>query len=370
MIDRRYFIYFDWVNFLIILLLSAIGILTVFSATYRPDLPFSIFCKKQVFGIAFGLVIYFLCCLIDYKTFERFGYVLYFFTIFLLFITLFTGRIAMGGQRWINLGFFKFQPSEISKILFAPFFSYQLADKDSYNMRDFLPIIILLLVSTFLILKQPDLGTAIIIFLSGFCLLWLAGVRKKFLIVCAVIGIIFAPLSWHFLKPYQKQRISVFLGAGERLKERYQIEQSEIAIGSGGFIGKGFLKGTQNKLQFLPIGSTDFIFSVLCEEWGFLGAFTLLLLFLILFFRIFSVITQLKDFHTQLLAVGLVLPLVISTIINIGMVIGLLPTVGIPLPFITYGISHLWMSFISLGFIQSITMRRFLITSASPWTRS
>lgn len=366
MIDRRYIRSFDWASFFILLALSIIGVLTVLSATYKPEEPYSLFFKKQLFGVITGFVAYFWCCFIDYRTFERWGYFFYFVIISLLALTIIKGSISMGGQRWISLGFFKFQPSEFAKLFFAPYFSYYLTTEKNpnYTFKTFVPVLITLGVSTLLIVKQPDLGTGLIILFSGLILLWLAGIGKKFFWICAGIGLICAPLAYKLLKPYQQKRIAVFLGEGDRRKERYQIEQSQIAIGSGGMWGKGFLQGTQNKLNFLPEGRTDFIFSVLCEEWGFFGALLVLTLYAILFSRLLFHISNLKNFYAQLLATGLVIPLALSTVINIGMVTGLLPIVGIPLPFMTYGISHIWMSFICLGFVQSIMMRRFLLIAA------
>ncbi len=364
MIDLRYIRSSDWTTFLLIVLLSLIGLLTVYSATYRPDEALSLFFKKQVFGVVTGLMLYIVSCYLDYKTFERWGYFLYFGVIALLFWTILKGSMSMGGQRWINLGIFKFQPSECSKLFFAPFLSYYLATEkiSEYSIKTFLPILGALALTMLLILKQPDLGTALVILFSVLTLLWFVGISKQFFFACAFISLIMAPLGWHFLKPYQQQRVLVFLGQGDKTKERYQLEQSQIAIGSGGLTGKGFMKGTQNKLHFLPEGRTDFIFSVFCEEWGFLGALCLILLYLLLFLRLFALTPTIKNFYTQVLAVGLTLPLAFSTLINLGMVIGLLPIVGIPLPFMTYGITHSWISYISLGIIQSIMMRRFLIT--------
>jgi rod shape determining protein RodA len=367
MIDRRYLQYADWVSFFIIITISLIGLAMVFSATYRPEEPYSLFFKKQLFGVISGLVMYILCCWVDYRVFERWGYFLYYVIAFLLAVTIIKGIVSKGGQRWIDLGIFKFQPSELAKIFFAPYLSYYLITERAtrYTLGTFMPVIVLLVVSSFLILKQPDLGTALIVLFSGIVALWLAGLNKKFFLACSIIGLILTPLGFSMLKPYQKARIAVFFGQGDKHKERYQIEQSQIAIGSGGAWGKGFLKGTQNKLHFLPEGRTDFIFSVLCEEWGFAGALLIITLYLFLFYRLLNLISQIKNFYAQILAVGLVIPLVFSTIINICMTIGLLPTVGIPLPFMTYGISHLWMSYIALGFVQNIMMRRFFIAMYS-----
>lgn len=362
LIDRRCFRYFDWLGFILIILLSSISLLFVFSATYKLTQPFSLFFKKQAFGIATGFLIYFFFCFVDYRTLYRWGYFFYYILLGLLVITLIKGSSAMGGQRWINLFFFKFQPSEIAKLLLPAYISYYCYSQKNFphlTFSHFIPILAVVCISFILILKQPDLGTALIVLISGLTLLWLAGISRKFFVMGILIFCITAPLSWSILKPYQKQRILVFLGQGEQHKERYQIEQSKIAIGSGGITGKGYLQGTQNKLMFLPESRTDFIFSVIAEESGFVGTMVLLLLFCILFFRIFYLILTIKNSAAQLLAAGLTIHIVLSTVINIAMVIGLLPIVGIPLPLISYGISHLWITFASLGWFNGIAMRRF-----------
>lgn len=364
LIDRRYIKYFDWLGFFLMLILCVIGLLFVFSATYKPEQPYSIFFKKQALGMISGLIIYFTLCFMDYRTIERAGYFLFFATIGLLIFTIIKGSIGMGAQRWINLGFIKFQPSELTKLLFPMFFSFYIyteKDKLNFTIKEFFPILTVLLISVLLIRKQPDLGTSLVILFSGSILCWISGLSRKFFIACFLLFCVSTPLLWHTLKPYQKKRIEVFLGSGDSKKERYQIEQSKIAIGSGGLCGKGFLCGTQNKLMFLPESRTDFIFAVLCEEWGFIGAITLIFLYFLLFLRFFFIICSIKYFFTQILACGLIIPIIVSTIINICMVCDLLPVVGIPLPFISYGISHIWITFASLGAFNSIAMRRFYL---------
>jgi len=367
-IDRRYFRYFNWTSFGAIMALSLIGLMTVFSATYLPGAAYSIFFKKQALGIVTGLIIYIVCASIDFRHFQRWGYFLFFISIFGLILTAIAGSVGMGGQRWINLGLFKFQPSESAKILYAPYLSFYLSTEPRrewpqkpYPFTVFITPLLVLVFTSLVILKQPDLGTAIIVSMTGITLLWLAGLPRRFIIACALVGLVLAPLAWHSLRPYQKKRVAVFMGYGDERAEGYQIEQSKIAIGSGGLFGKGFLRGTQNKLQFLPEGRTDFIFSVFCEEWGFAGALILLALYTLLFLSLLTSILTINDIYAQLMATGLALPLLYSTLINIGMVTGLLPIVGIPLPFMTYGISHLWMSYISTGLIQSIIMRSHIM---------
>lgn len=362
LIEKKYLKHFDYYSFILTVILSFIGLFFIYSATYTSEKPISLFFKKQFFGILSGIVIYFLFCYFDYRTVQKYGYFAYYAVITVLIFTIIKGNIGLGAKRWFSIGFLKFQPSELIKLFFPLFFCYYFMfekENDIPSFSTFFPIIIVLFFSVLLILKQPDLGTGLVILFSGSILLWLAGLNKKYFIWAIIICSIGAPLLWKNLKPYQKKRIEVFLGAGESKKERYQIEQSQIAIGSGGLIGKGSLKGTQNKLLFLPETRTDFIFAVICEEWGFVGAITILVLYLLLFFRCFYVISTIKNFFAQLLATGLLIPIILTTIINISMVIGLLPIVGIPLPFISYGVSHLWISFASLGCYNNIVMRRF-----------
>lgn len=359
-IDRRYIKYFDWPSFFLIIVLSLIGLMFAFSATYKPELPYSIVFKKQLFGIISGFGIYFLCCLVDYRKALQWGYIGYIAIIALLAVTLIKGSIGMGGQRWIDLAFVKVQPSELAKFFFPAFITYYFYTHRDYfenTWYDFIPILIPLLVSTVLVLKQPDLGTAIVLLVSGLITLWLAGLSNKFFIYCGICGLLATPVLWHMLRPYQKARVFVFLGQGKSNKERYQIEQAKIAIGSGGLTGKGFLQGTQNKLRFIPAGQTDFIFAVLCEEAGFIGTMIILVLYIIFFLRLFSIIQTIKPPDPKLFAAGLILPIMLSAIINICMVLGLLPIVGIPLPFMTCGISQTWTTFASLGVFTGIAIR-------------
>lgn len=316
-------------------------------------------------GIISGLIIYTLFCTIDYRTLMRWGYFCYIGVVGLLIFTLIKGSIGMGAQRWINLGFIKLQPSELTKLLFpafATYYFYTQKDMIDTSWSNMWPVLATLGCSFILILKQPDLGTALILLFSSLLFLWLLGVHTKFFIIGALTVLSLTPVLWLGLKPYQKKRITVFLGYGDSKKERYHIEQSKIAIGSGGLTGKGFLHGTQNKLLFLPESRTDFIFAVICEEWGFIGALFILFLYFMLFARLIFITRTIKSPLIQLFAISIVMHIIISAIINIGMVIGLLPVVGIPLPMISYGISYLWTTFASLGWFNSIAMRRFYMS--------
>lgn len=367
LIDRRYFRYFDWFSFFITVSLILIGLLFVFSSTYQPDKPYSIFFKKQIFGICFGFVIYFFFCIFDLRRLARWGFWAYFLVLFLLIYTMIGGFIGLGAKRWISLYFIKFQPSELAKLFFPLNIAYFLgeiqslrnSDTDDIQVKRFLFPLILLMISFVLILKQPDLGTALIILFSGFVIFWFIGISREFFLTIALIGLLGAPFFWNVLKPYQQQRVLVLFGYGDARKERYQIEQSKIAIGSGGILGKGLLHGTQNKLNFLPEDHTDFIFSVVCEELGFWGALLIILLFSMLFTRIIFIISAAATLFEQIIGIGLLIHILLSFCINLGMVTGVLPTVGIPMPLFSYGLSNLWITLASLGGLNNIAIRRF-----------
>lgn len=359
--------FFDWTSFAFLMSISLIGLLFVLSATYTPEQPFSPYFYKQLFGICSGVLIFWTLSFFNYKTTLAWGIVLFTLTMALLVFTLVKGSIGMGAQRWINLGIIKFQPSELTKLFFPAFFIFCLdTENPDRRFRHFLPILAILGISFILILKQPDLGTALIIMGSGMLLLWVANIGKTFFITMFLLSAICAPIAWGHLKPYQQQRVIVFLGGGSSQKERYQIEQSQIAIGSGGLFGKGYLRGTQNKFNFLPESRTDFIFSVIGEELGFIGASLVLLLFCLLFLSILARISVIPFPSAQLMALGLIAPLMVSTIVNIAMVLGLLPAVGIPLPFITYGITHVWVGFASLGWYNSIVAHTAQLPLGAP----
>jgi len=364
LIEQRFIRHFDYLCCILTALIASIGLLFVFSATYSTEQPFSLFFKKQAFGLAAGVLIYIICSCINFRVLLRWGYFAYLVVIGLLIFTIIKGSFGMGAQRWISLGLFKFQASELTKLFFPAFAIYyfytEKNNRPVRSTRSFIPPILSLLGSFLLVLKQPDLGTALIILFSGATLFWQIGLDRKIFIAALTICTIGTPLIWHtVLKPYQKKRILVFLGEGEQKKERYQIEQSKIAIGSGGIFGKGFLCGTQNKFKFLPECRTDFIFSVIAEELGFLGGLFIILLYTALFVRMLILAYAINNGLVQALAIGMIIHLIFSALINIGMVIGLLPIVGIPLPLMSYGITNVWVSMASLGWFNSIIMRQF-----------
>ncbi len=354
----------DRLSFLIIFALSCIGLLFIFSTTYTPQQPYSLFFKKQLCGVIVGITIYILCMITDYRTLSRLGYLGFFASLVLLLYALAKGTVGMGAQRWINAFFFKIQPSELVKVSLPTFIGYY---TNSYypivlqTFSDYSLILCFLVISFVLILKQPDLGTSLIVLFSGLCMCWLGGLARKYFIYSALVIACIAPFLWNYvLKPYQKKRILVFAGYGSTHKERYQLEQAMIAIGSGGIWGKGILNGTQNTLRFLPESRTDFIFAVLCEEWGLVGALFVLLLYCILFIKSLFFISIHPSRSVQLAGLGLLIHIIFSVVINVGMVLGLLPIVGQPLPLMSYGLANLLITYASLGIIQNITIQQQL----------
>lgn len=328
----------------------------MYSATYQSSENFSPYFIKQVFGFISGILLTFFLSHISYKKMIIWGFLIHISVLFLLIFTLFKGHYAMGGTRWIDLGLFRFQPSELAKITLplsiVHYLFYYCHQK--ITLENWFFMLINIFLTAFFVIKQPDLGSGILIILSGLSFLFIIGLPRKIIFTGVIFFIIAFPLFWGQLHEYQKKRILVFLGQGSVHKERYQLEQSKIAVGSGGFYGKGVLQGTQKNLHFLPENRTDFIFAVVAEEFGFLGVTIIFLLYVSLFIFLFFQGKRIDDQYGYLLYQAMIFPFVISIICNIGMVIGLLPVVGIPLPMMSYGITHVWSSAIMFGIGQSI----------------
>jgi rod shape determining protein RodA len=302
---------------------------------------------------------------VNYIHLERLAYPIYALSILLLAATLLKGRTTAGATRWLDIGFISFQPSEFVKIAMIIILSKYLSKiKISLNglsLKDLIVPGIIALIPFILIAKQPDMGTAIIIFLIFASMVNFAKVGLKTLIGIAAISLPLFPLAWHFLKDYQKVRLMNFLDPTlDPLGSGYHILQSKIAIGSGGFFGKGFTNGTQGQLRFLPEHHTDFIFSVMAEEWGFIGAFITVVLYLVLILRGLNIAQNAKDRLGAFLSFGVSFMLMWHILINIGMVTGMLPVVGIPLPFMSYGGSFLLATMVGAGILINVNMRRFI----------
>lgn len=365
MIDRRLITNFDWGLLLLVLIIAAIGVGNIASATYSYDPAGTSHAVRQCYWVLIGLLLVVLTCSIDYHLFDDMAYWLYGIAVTLLLLVLLVGKSSMGATRWLNMGFFSFQPSELMKIViimvFARYFS-ALSPAGSLSLRDLLNPFLLLGVPVLLVMKQPDLGTAVIVALIGFSMMLFVGVRFKAIMTLVLAAVPTMFLGWHFyLHDYQKERIHNFL-TPERdpLGSGYHIIQSKIAVGSGGFLGKGYLQGTQTQLNFLPEQHTDFAFSVFAEEWGFLGCLLILALYLSLALWGYSIARKCNDYFGSLLAVGVSSMLVCHIVINIGMVIGLFPVVGVPLPLFSYGGTSMITTMIGLGILLNVRMRRFM----------
>lgn len=366
-IDRRLLQNFDWLTLAIVLCLSVIGIMTIFSATRHPaDTVASPFFFKQIVWLGIGLSALFVVISFDYIWLSRISVPLYISGIVLLVIVLIMGRTGMGAQRWLSLGPVSFQPSEFFRLIFvimlAHYFSFFHTDLDLRSMvRLFLTLVLLPFA---LLFKQPDLGTALVVMIIFTTMAFAKGLQKKLIAIIIIIGIISLPflgnVFWTGLKGYQKNRIIAFMDpTADPAGIGYHINQSKVAIGSGKFFGKGFLEGTQGPFRFLPERHTDFIFAVFAEEWGFLGSVFLLLLYLLLILRGLDTAWKAKDEFGRYLALGITFMFSIYFFINVGMTLGMTPVVGIPLPFMSYGGTALLSNFISVGVLINIRTRRF-----------
>ena len=366
MFDRRFVQYFDWGLLGIMILLGFIGISTLYSAVTAGEVnPQKILYIKQLAWFCAGLVLMVISITFNYKLLDRWSMIIYAICIILLISVLFFGKYVSGSRRWLLLGPISIQPSEFAKIsviiALAGYYSKH-AYTRGYTLRDLLNPLLLVSIPVLLIVRQPDLGTAGVIVLIAGSMTLFVKIEKRSLIYIVLSGMITVPLVWFFLKEYQKQRILTFLSPDrDPLGTGYHIIQSKIAIGSGTLFGKGYLKGTQNALSFLPEQHTDFIFSVFAEEWGFVGSAIIIILFLLLIIWGINIAYGCRDPFGIILAVGISSMIFWHVFINIGMVMGLMPVVGIPLPFVSYGGSSVATMMICIGLLINVSMRRFMI---------
>ncbi|HEX2768619.1 MAG TPA: rod shape-determining protein RodA [Geobacteraceae bacterium] len=365
MIDRRLLTNFDWTLYGLVVLISAMGVINIYSASASYKLIGTPFFIKQIYWILAGLFLPVMVCSIDYHILEDIAYWIYGALLALLIIVLFAGKTSMGATRWLHLGFINIQPSEPLKIViiavFASFFSNRSVFQ-GIRIRDLAYPFLLLVGPVLLIMKQPDLGTAILVVLIVFTMMLYVGVRWTTFVSVFLTALPMLYLGWHyFLREYQKNRILNFINPErDPLGSGYHIIQSKIAVGSGGIMGKGFLHGTQSHLRFLPEQHTDFAFSVFAEEWGFIGCLVILVLYLFLILWGLHIADRCNDRFGSLLAVGVTAMLFWHILINMGMVIGLFPVVGVPLPFFSYGGTSMITSMVGVSILLNISMRRFM----------
>jgi rod shape determining protein RodA len=367
MIDRRLLQHFDWPFLLVAVAIGGIGILTLYSAsTASVDITGvrKLVYVKQAYWLAISACAMTVVVLFSYRWLRRLAFPIYGFSIGLLVAVVFLGKEISGSQRWLVLGPVSFQPSEVVKIalviLLARYFSERVSES-GLTLVELLKPLIWTLIPFVLIVKQPDLGTGLILLLIAGSVTLFVKIEHRSLLCLIGLGVLGSGAGWFFLKGYQKQRIWAFLDPqGDPLGAGYHIIQSKIAVGSGSVLGKGFMQGTQNALSFIPEQHTDFIFSVLAEEWGFLGSALVVSLYLLLVIWGLSVAVRSKDPFGTILALGLTSIIFWQTFVNVAMVLALLPVVGVPLPLISYGGSSMLANMVAIGILLNISMRRFL----------
>ncbi|GAB4563787.1 MAG: rod shape-determining protein RodA [Geothermobacteraceae bacterium] len=364
MFDRRLLTHFDWTLLLLVLLTAGIGIANLYSATSLWQGTLGGIYLRQIAWLGVGLTLALSLCLFDYRRLFHLGFVFYAVNILLLAAVFVIGRTIMGATRWIDLGFFNLQPSELMKLVIimtlARYFSEN-APPGGFDLRGLgIPFAILGL-PVLLVMKQPDLGTSLLILFIGMTMALFAGIRRRTVFFLGVGGILACWGGWFLLHDYQRRRILTFLDPEhDPLGAGYHIIQSKIAVGSGGFFGKGFMQGTQSRLSFLPERHTDFAFSVFAEEWGFSGCLVLTGLYLLLILWGLHVARRAADRFGSYLAVGVTAMLFWHIVVNLGMVIGLLPVVGVPLPLVSYGGTSMVTTMTGVGILLNVSMRRFV----------
>lgn len=351
------------------LIISTLGVLSIYSSTFQKQGAWQGIYMRQVLWLVIGLVCFFAISGFNYRKLWDANYFIYGIALFFLFLVFALGIVRLGAQRWLKFAWFNFQPAEFAKlaiiIFLARYFSRKSADDTSLLSGKFgifqgiiLPFIFVA-VPMFLIIEQPDLGSGIMLMLVFVCLLYLTNVRLRYIFILLVLLVLPLPFFWHFLRDYQKQRLLVFLNPNiDPLGAGYTVIQSRIAIGSGGFFGRGWLSGSQSQLYFLPESHTDFIFATFSEQWGFLGSCLLIFMYYLIIRQGFIIAQRTQDTFGRLLAYGISLLLGIQVFINIAMNMGLAPVVGLPLPLLSYGGSSVLATFVALGILANIDRTR------------
>jgi rod shape determining protein RodA len=362
----RKILFLNWPLAILLIAVACAGFLMLYSVAGG---SFSPWAEPQIkrFGLGFALMI--IVAVIPIWFWRNMAALAYGISVLLLVLVELIGAIGMGAQRWIDLGFMRLQPSELMKItlvmLLAAYYDWLSSKRTSRPFWVLIPIVMILL-PTFMVLRQPDLGTAILLLAAGGGMMFVAGVHWAYFaaVVAAGIGLITAVFQsrgtpWQLLKDYQFRRIDTFIDPStDPLGAGYHITQSKIALGSGGWTGRGFMQGTQSRLNFLPEKHTDFIFTTLAEEFGFVGGFSLLVLYtLIILFCIYTAITC-KDRFSSLLTLGVALTFFLFFAVNMSMVMGLAPVVGVPLPMVSYGGSAMLVLMVAFGLVQSAHIHR------------
>jgi len=362
-IDRRTLSHFEWPLLILAVLIVGCGLVTIMSATAAEGGGPSQTVIRQAIWSAIGLGALVAAVAVDYHRLSNYAYAIFAVVLSLLALVLFIGSSGGGAQRWLPIGPVRLQPSELMKValIFAlARLLHRHVGERPLRFSILLVAAAVVALPAYLVLIQPDLGTVVTLCLGGFTVLILAGLPRRILVLGTVCVCVAAPFGWKLLKPYQQQRIMTFINPqSDPLGAGYHVIQSKIAIGSGMLHGKGYGKGTQNQLHFLPEQHTDFIFSVFAEEWGFVGSVSLLAFYLALVLRGLVIAMKARDNLGALLAAGLTGTIFWQVAINIGMTSGSLPVVGITLPFLSYGGSSMVALMLTIGLMMNVSMRRY-----------
>lgn len=376
-VDRRLIGQFDWVLLVLTLLIPVAGLVVLYSAGFDPDARtltwnwFPIVLHDTAFGrqvifLGVGFVGLLLALTLPAQTINRYAYVIYGVCVLLLVSVLLFGQVYHGSRRWFALGPVNLQPSELAKlgliVGLARYLSRNPAPHGGYGLLGLIIPFSFFFVPMALIIRQPDLGTALSVGAIGFAMVLFMGIRPKSLLIMVTVVIAAVVPIWHWmLKAYQKRRIFALINPdADPLGSGYHIIQSKIAVGSGSLVGKGFMQGTQTQLEFLPEHTTDFVFSVLAEEWGFIGSLFVLGLYFCFIYRMLRVAVKSKELFGTLLTFGIATLVFFHTIVNVGMVVGVLPVVGMPLLLFSYGGSALVSTMFATGLVLSVSMRRLV----------
>ena len=344
-------------DYLLIFLILLLGIISFFAIYSTERGNFDYFTKNHIYRFSIFFIVFLATSFVNIRFWHKSAYLIYFFTLILLFGVEFFGVTASGSKRWINLFFINLQPSELMKVSLIAFLAryyYKIPSQNINNIKHIFIPFLSFMIPVFLVILQPDLGTAVLIAITGLIVIWLTGFRIKYFLYSSFFFICLIPVGISFLKPYQKSRILTFLNPErDPLGAGYQIIQSKIAVGSGGIFGKGFLQGSQSYLDYLPEKHTDFIFTLFSEEFGFVGSLVLLIIYALIIYRISKIGSESKNNFAKLFCFGFAAAFFVYVTVNMSMVLGLLPIVGAPLPIMSYGGSSMLSIMIGLGIVMS-----------------
>jgi rod shape determining protein RodA len=363
--------HFDWALFLVAAMLGVIGVVNLYSATSVARASLSDVYVQQVYWLVFGGILATVVAAIDYRHYERLGYLLYAVGIVLLLLVFILGRDIRGSSRWIYIGSFSFQPSEFMKLFLCIALAKYLHDdpkSEGRTLKDLVAPAIITAIPTALVLLQPDLGTALILVLVFVSICALTHIQTRSLVALGISVAIVAPVFWGYgLRGYQNERINAWLNPNENiLGYNWDPHQARIAVGNGGWLGQGFMKGSQNQFMFLHEQHSDFPFPVFAEEWGFAGSLALVALYGFLVLWCLRVASSAKDRFGAVLAIGVGSIIFWHVVFNLGMATGLLPVVGVTLPLFSYGGSSVMTILMGVGFVMNVSMRRYYASPTRP----